>query len=237
MFQRNAPLPASLTLPDGTEVGLRRSARARRLILTLSRATGRATLTLPPRASLAEARSFAVARAEWLAHNRARLPGPSRVQPGARLPVAGMAVEIRAAPVRLCAMAGGVLLVPDSRAPGPVVAAWLRERARVALASACDGHVAALSPGARGMTGIVLRDTRSRWGSCSAAGRLMFSWRLAMAPPEVLDYVAAHEVAHLAHMDHSAAFWAEVGRLMPGWADRRDWLRIHGAALQAWQFR
>ena len=87
------------------------------------------------------------------------------------------------------------------------------------------------------MTGIALRDTRSRWGSCTAQGRLMFSWRLAMAPDGVLDYVAAHEVAHLAHMNHAPAFWAEVGRLMPDWTARRDWLRRNGAALQAWQFR
>lgn len=237
MFQRSAPLPASLTLPDGTEVGLRRSGRARRLILTLSRATGAAVLTLPPRASLTEARNFAVARTDWLARTRARLPGPAVVQPGARLPVAGAAVEIRAAAVRSCRMDDGVLLVPDSRAVGPAVAAWLREQAREALATACARHVAALSPGAGGMTGIVLRDTRSRWGSCTAQGRLMFSWRLAMAPAGVLDYVAAHEVAHLAQMNHSPAFWAEVGRLMPDWTARRDWLRRNGAALQAWQFR
>jgi len=65
----------------------------------------------------------------------------------------------------------------------------------------------------------------------------MFSWRLAMAPPLVLDYVAAHEVAHLAHMDHSDRFWAEVEALMPGHAPHRAWLRQHGSDLQAWQFK
>lgn len=65
----------------------------------------------------------------------------------------------------------------------------------------------------------------------------MFSWRLAMAPPEVLDYVAAHEVAHLAHMDHSPRFWAAVATLMPGYAPRRAWLRRNGADLMAWSFR
>ena len=65
----------------------------------------------------------------------------------------------------------------------------------------------------------------------------MFSWRLAMAPPEVLDYVAAHEVAHLAHMDHSPRFWAQVEALMPDHAPHRRWLRQHGADLQAWRFK
>jgi len=237
MFQRSVPLPPSLTLPDGTEVGLRRSGRARRLILTVSRATGGAMLTLPPRASLPEARAFLTARADWLAQTRARLPQPALVRVGVRLPVAGTEVAITPAPVRACRLEDAALLVPEGRPPGPPVAAWLRERARAALVPACSRHAAALPAGARRLQGIVLRDTRSRWGSCTAQGRLMFSWRLAMAPPQVLDYVAAHEVAHLAHMDHSPAFWAEVGRLMPGWTRQRDWLRHHGTALQSWQFR
>jgi predicted metal-dependent hydrolase len=80
---------------------------------------------------------------------------------------------------------------------------------------------------------IALRDTRSRWGSCSATGRLMFNWRLAMAPPAVLDYVAAHEVAHLVEMNHAPAFWAVVARLCPDWRAQRAWLKAHGGALQA----
>ncbi|MGR3434759.1 MAG: M48 family metallopeptidase, partial [Shimia sp.] len=81
-----------------------------------------------------------------------------------------------------------------------------------------------------------LRDTRSRWGSCSAAGGLNYSWRLVMAPPEVLDYVAAHEVAHLAQMNHSPRFWAEVAGLMPGYEAPRGWLRRHGADLHRYRF-
>ena len=102
------------------------------------------------------------------------------------------------------------------------------------VAEASDRHARALG---RRFTALALRDTRSRWGSCTHEGRLMYSWRLAMAPPEVLDYVAAHEVAHLRHMDHSPRFWAAVAGLMPGYAIHRDWLRRHGADLMAWQFR
>jgi predicted metal-dependent hydrolase len=86
------------------------------------------------------------------------------------------------------------------------------------------------------VTQISLRDTRSRWGSCSAEGRLMYSWRLIMAPPSVLDYVAAHEVAHLVQMNHSEAFWAVVQGLYPGWQRQRDWLRHQGGALHVWDF-
>ena len=78
---------------------------------------------------------------------------------------------------------------------------------------------------------ISMRDTRSRWGSCSRAGNLNFSWRLVMAPENVLDYVVAHEVAHLRELNHSARFWTLVDTLCPDVKDARWWLRTHGAAL------
>ncbi len=105
--------------------------------------------------------------------------------------------------------------------------------ARDRLVAACDGHAARLGRGYRSLT---LRDTRSRWGSCSAAGGLMFSWRLILAPPEILDYVAAHEVAHLAEMNHSPAFWRVVAGLCPDYARHRAWLRKHGQTLHAYDF-
>ena len=88
----------------------------------------------------------------------------------------------------------------------------------------------------KGYTRLTLRDTRSRWGSCTSDGGLMFSWRLIMAPPSVLDYVAAHEVAHLAQMNHSPAFWAEVTRIYGDFDPPRQWLRTHGADLHRYQF-
>lgn len=219
------------------QVAVRRSARARRMTLRVSRSDGAATLTLPPRAGLAEAQAFLHDRADWLRRAQAAVPGPLVPAAGVALPVAGASLTVTPAAVRLCRVEGERLLVPQSRPIPPALAGWLRERARAALAAACDRHAAALPPGARRLTAIALRDTRTRWGSCTASGRLMFSWRLAMAPPEVLDYVAAHEVAHLARLDHSPAFWAVVAALHPGWQARRDWLRRNGAALQAWSFR
>ena len=114
-----------------------------------------------------------------------------------------------------------------------MTAAWLRVLAGTRLRAACDRHAARLG---RSWRALVLRDTRSRWGSCTHDGRLMFSWRLAMAPPEVLDYVAAHEVAHLAHMDHSPRFWATVETLLPDHAPQRAWLKMQGGALMMWRF-
>jgi predicted metal-dependent hydrolase len=89
-------------------------------------------------------------------------------------------------------------------------------------------HAAAVG---RPVARITLRDTRSRWGSCTARGALNFSWRLVMAPPHVLDYLAAHEVAHRVHMDHSEAFWAVCARLSPDLARAEAWLKAHGPSL------
>ena len=78
---------------------------------------------------------------------------------------------------------------------------------------------------------ITLRDQKSRWGSCSSAGQLSFSWRLVLAPPFVLDYVAAHEVAHLAEMNHGPRFWRLVAKTLPAFEEAKVWLRIHGMDL------
>jgi predicted metal-dependent hydrolase len=129
---------------------------------------------------------------------------------------------------------GDALVVPgDAGRAGVRVGAFVKTLARERLAAASDRYARQVG---RAFSGITLRDPRSRWGSCTAEGALMYSWRLAMAPPDVLDYVAAHEVAHLVEMNHSAAFWAVVARLRPDWKVQRDWLRGQGAELQAYRF-
>ena len=219
---------------DGIAVSVRRNARARRMTLRVPRAGGGVVLTLPMRASLSSGREFVQSKADWLRRTVAAMPGPQLVVDGVQFPVAGQTVLLRALPLRQVRLQDGILAVPAGRPVGPTVQAWLKHRAHVALREAVDRHAEALGRKPRAMS---LRDTKSRWGSCTSDGRLMFSWRLAMAPPLVLDYVAAHEVAHLAHMDHSPRFWAEVARLMPGHDPHRAWLRRHGSELQAWQFK
>jgi predicted metal-dependent hydrolase len=214
-------------------VALRRSARARRLSLRVSAVDGRATLTLPQRLPRALALDFLDDRADWLRAAVARFPQALTIRAGDSLPIEGVAHEIRAAPVRSVQQDGQALLVPQGKPVGPRVAAWLKLRARIRLEAAVARHAAALG---RPAGAVRLRDPRGRWGSCSARGDLMFSWRLVLAPPEVLDYVAAHEVAHLAQMNHSPAFWAEVARLMPDYARPRQWLREHGTGLMRIDF-
>lgn len=227
-----------LVLPGDppVDVHLKSSGRARRLSLRVSGLDGRVTLTIPRGATRNEAITFARGKEAWLRRQLSRQPDEIRPRPGDRLPFEGVAHLLVAAPVRAPRLAPGVIELPES-APersGPRLAAFLTDQARTRLSAAADRHAAALG---RTHAGLALRDTRSRWGSCSPRGRLMFSWRLIMAPPEVLDYVAAHEVAHLAQMNHSPAFWAEVSRLLPDYQAPRRWLAAHGATLHRYRFR
>lgn len=213
-------------------VRLRRSTRAQRVSLRVSRLDGVVTLTLPARAPLSVALSFLDDRRAWLRSAVAGLEGPVVVAPGVALPVEGRPVTLTLAPVRAARLQDDALLVPAAR-PEAAALAWLRLTARSRLAERVAHHAAVLGRPAGRLT---LRDTRSRWGSCTAQGDLMFNWRLVMAPSRVLDYVAAHEVAHLAQMNHSPAFLAEVTRLFPAHAEARRWLKTQGAALHRYRF-
>lgn len=213
---------------------LRASARARRITLRVSPLDGRVTVTLPRHVAEREALDFAAEKEPWIRkHLSARL-AQVRMEPGAVLPIAGQDVSLACATGRSVRLEGDRLLVPGpADAMGRRVAAYLKIRARDLLAAASDHYAVRLG---RPYTGLSLRDPRSRWGSCSSSGRLMYSWRLILAPPRVLDYVAAHEVAHLAEMNHSPRFWAEVERIHGPYAESRNWLRAHGAQLHRFRF-
>ncbi|PID37324.1 MAG: zinc metalloprotease [Rhodobacterales bacterium] len=220
----------------GVEVWLKRSARAKRLSLRVSRLDGRVTLTLPMRAPEREARRFLADKADWVRAQLAQGVEPVVPMPGGSLLFRGEVLPIMAAPGRSVHLQAGEIRVPErdpARSPARL-AAFLKLQAREALSAASIHHATRL--GVR-YSRLTLRDTRSRWGSCSHRGALMYSWRLILAPPEVLDYVAAHEVAHLVEMNHSPAFWATVARTLPGYEAPRRWLRDHGAELHRYRFR
>lgn len=214
----------------GVRIESRASRRARRITLRIAAAGDRVTLTRPEGVPEAEALAFARERAGWIRARLAAVPERVQVRPGAVLPVEGAPVRIVAG--RAAGLWDGELRVPPDR-PGRAAERLLRARALGRLGPACAAHAARLG---RPPPTIALRDPRSRWGSCTEAGRLMFSWRLVLAPPEVLGYVAAHECAHLVHMHHGPAFWAEAARLMPGHEAPRRWLRAHGAGLHRYRF-
>lgn len=216
------------------EVELRRSARARRLSLRVSRLDGKVTLTLPRRLAEQEAIDFAEDRAVWIREHLETVEDSVHAVFGARLPIEGETVTLIPGEGRRPERAGVSLILPDDPpGVGARTQAFLKTLARDRLAAACDRHSTALG---RTYGRISLRDTRSRWGSCTSRGDLMFSWRLIMAPPAVLDYVAAHEVAHLEEHNHSPAFWAVCARLCPDYARHRTWLRREGPALHRYRF-
>lgn len=216
------------------EILLKRSARARRFSLRVSRLDGRVTLSLPARAREAEAMAFARAQEEWIRETLAGMPLREGVGIGALVPVEGRMLRLVQGTGRGVRVEGDSLLIPGDPAQAGVRAgAFLKALARERLVAASDRHAAGIG---RRVTRVTLRDTRSRWGSCAHDGSLMYSWRLVMAPPSVLDYVAAHEVAHMVEMNHSAAFWAVVERLYPGWQVQRKWLHNDGQALHAYRF-
>jgi len=215
------------------EISLRRSARARRMTLRVSGLDGRVTLTLPQRVPEAEGLGFARTREAWLRQALARRPDAAAAGPGTTLPVDGRQRLVVAAAVAAARVEADRIVLRADRPAGPQLAAVLRALARRRIGAAVDRHAAVLGVRPARLT---LRDTRSRWGSCSGAGNLMFSWRLILAPADVLDYVAAHEVAHLVRMDHSPAFWSVVADLLPGYHAPRLWLRRNGAELHRWRF-
>ncbi|MDR6789061.1 putative metal-dependent hydrolase [Sphingomonas sp. BE138] len=209
-----------------------RNARARRTRLSFDPVTGRARLTLPPRASAAKALAWARSQDAWIALQRDRLPQARPFVAGAVLPVDGRALTIdwRAEAARLPRIDGDRLLLGG--APEMVarrVEAWLRRQALALLERETAFYAARAGVV---VTGVSVGDPRGRWGSCAHHGAIRYSWRLVLAPPEVRRATAAHEVAHRVHMDHSPAFHAVVAQLFgreP--AAERAWLRTHGAAL------
>lgn len=217
----------------GIDVQLKRSRQARRLSLRVSSVDGRVTLTVPPHVPERVARAFVEEKARWIGEAVAKCHVPVPVVVGSALPVEGVLCQIVAGKGRSARLDGGLIEAPAGR-EGPAIEAMIKLLARDRLCAAVDRFAASLGEEPEL---LALRDTRSRWGSCSAAGRLMFSWRLVLAPAEVLDYVAAHEVAHLRHMDHSPAFWSAVADLYPTYRAQRDWLRREGAGLHRYRFR
>ena len=223
------------TLKDAPEVqvAVRRSSRARRISLRVSSLDGRVTLTLPQGTPERVGRAFAEEKARWLREAVGKIVAPVPVVIGAMVPFADQPRLVVTGKGRAARLNDNTIQAPPGR-EGPAIEALLKKLARDHLVSAVDRYSSQLGKRAGR---IILRDTRSRWGSCSSDGNLMFSWRLVMAPAPVLDYVAAHEVAHLRHMDHSPAFWSTVEELFPNHRAERDWLRQDGSTLHRYRFR
>ena len=225
--------PEIIALPSGpTPVRFRHSPRARRVSLRIDSQGGHVVVTLPARAARSAGLALLRTHADWVSERLARLPQPVQLCDGAVVPLAGEACRIRHVPQGRGGawLDGNEIHVSGEAAFLPRRALdLLRREARTRLGALVAAHAATLGVAARR---VVVKDTRSRWGSCSPDGVVMLCWRLVMAPPLVQDYVAAHEVAHLRHMNHGPEFWRLVGHLAPRAPEAMRWLHANGASLQ-----
>lgn len=233
-------------LDDQTfQIEVKSLARARRLTLRVDPGLGQPRVVKPHHVSLADVRTFLKRNHGWLRQRLAKLPPAIPFMDGAEIPVRGI-------PHQLChrpETRGTVWYDDQGHAPGQTpklciagesahlsrrVEDWLKKQARQDIHARVHHHAAKIAP----IPGrITLRDTRSRWGSCAANGNLSFSWRLILAPENVLDYVVAHEVAHLVEHNHSARFWRLTARLCPEFETARQWLHRHGNHLHRYGHR
>jgi predicted metal-dependent hydrolase len=238
-FRSPPPAPAEpippLELPDGTHlpVMVRYSTRAQRIALRLRPAQPGIELVLPSGASLPRALAFLESRRGWIAAQTARLPARIAFVDGAAIPVLGVEHRLTALGVRRGVPpfrigAGTIEVTGHADHLARRTEAGLRDHARHLLTDRTRHFAARLG---RPAGKITVGDAASRWGSCSAAGNIKYSWRLVLAPERVLDYVAAHETAHLAEMNHSRHFWAVVTSLYGPFEAERHWLKQNGARL------
>ena len=217
-------------------VRVRRHRQARRYTLRIQAATREVILTMPPRGSLKEARDFAEKHGGWIAARLERLPEAAPFAHGSELPLRGIRHRIVHRPNQRGTVwserdgYGGRILCVAGEAPHLArrVGDFLKREAKRDLEAASRTYATQI--GAR-IKRISVRDQNSRWGSCSTTGVLSFSWRLILAPPFVLQYLAAHEVAHLVEMNHSRRFWRLLKRLCPDMQRAKVWLDVHGPDL------
>ena len=241
--RESASLLTLLHAGETIVVTLRRRPTARRFTLRVRFAARDAVLTMPSRASEKEARAFAERNAAWIAVRLKRLPDTIPFAHGSILPLRGIDHLLLHQPDKRGVVWTEPLTDPQQDGVEASMALCvsgraehvsrrvqdhLKREARRDLEAAVARHTQALDLAPRS---VGLRDTISRWGSCSATGSLNFSWRLIFAPPFVLDYLAAHEVAHLVHLDHSPKFWTLTHRLSPAVDRAEAWLSTHGAHL------
>jgi predicted metal-dependent hydrolase len=217
-------------------VRLRRHRQARRYTLRIDAPTREVVLTMPPRGSVREAKEFAQKHGGWIAARLKRLPEAAPFVHGVEVPLRGephrivhrrgergtVWTETDGSGQRLLCVAGEPPHV-DRR-----ISDFLKREAQRDLDAASRGYAAQIGVSIKR---ICVRDQSSRWGSCSNTGVLSFSWRLILAPPFVLDYLAAHEVSHLVELNHSPRFWRLVKRLYPQLERAKVWLDANGTDL------
>jgi predicted metal-dependent hydrolase len=230
------PRSEMVALPSGTaRVEWRRNVRARRVSLRIDPSGGAIVVTLPPRTSRKAGMALLMGHADWVAARLAALPAALPLADGVEIPIGGVPYRIHHHADRSRTARGGVWL-DDGALHVTGAAEFLPRRVTDFLRAEAGRRLVLLVRAKAATAGVIparvtVKDTISRWGSCAPNGVLAFSWRLVMAPDFVQDYVAAHEVAHLRHMNHGPAFWTLVAALTPHTQPAMRWLRREGPRL------
>lgn len=228
---KKQPVPAPADIHG---VPVRVSLRARRLSLTMDMKRGEIVLVYPKRASRARAEKFVRDNMRWIEAQRQKHVAPRAFADGDRLTIHGHEYKIRHRPGRgIVHIDGSDIIVPGAAAHmHRRLRDFLKKEAARVLKDLSDDKAAAL-----GLKPAPVRviDPKTRWGSCTHDGRLMYSWRLILAPPVVLDYLVAHEVAHRVHMNHGKSFWRLCADIAADAPFARRWLDDHGKELMAWR--
>lgn len=216
------------------QLNLRISPRAKRMALRLDSRTGKIHLVLPPRASLRKGLEFAREHQDWITRHAAEAPAPVTLGNGSILPVLGQDRVIRVSydenlkRTSISLTENEIIVSTNKEDPTGRIVRHLKDYAREEITRLSREKALKIN---RAPRAIRIGDTKSRWGSCSQEGNLSFSWRLVLAPQAAFDYVVAHEVAHLAHMDHGKAFWALCAELSEDFKTGHEWMKKHGHRL------
>jgi len=217
---------------DGRQVAVivTKSARAKKMKLKI-RSNGSVELVLPKRASLKRGYEFVVSEKVWVARMVQNVEPSVAFAPGISLPILGIPHTLSHAPEmrRGVWQEDGNIFVSGEIAHFPRrLRDWIKREAKQILIRKVDYYAEKIDKPVRRIT---IRDQKSRWGSCSSAGNLNFSWRLLLMPEKVMSYIVAHEVAHLEHMNHSQEFWELVESLCPDMEESKHWLKMNGTSL------
>ena len=237
-MRRSGPVP---NVGSVIEYPIRRSDRARRARINVS--PDGVEVVVPRRMALRHVTPFVEEKRPWIERTLRRMreaeeAAAVRLCDGGSVPYLGrslgLRVHVQPGRVRSFVSMKGDTLTVSVGAPGVVAVrealeSWFRRRARLEVQPRLDA--ACLRAGER-YTRLSIRAQRTRWASCSSKGAMSFNWRLLLAPPEILDYVVEHEVAHLSVLDHSPRFWRLVESRVPAYREHERWLRRNGPALR-----
>jgi predicted metal-dependent hydrolase len=214
-------------------VNFRHNPRAKRMVLRLARNSSGVVVTLPKRVSRTQALAFVDKSMPWIALQFERRPPADIIGHGSIIPLRGVPHVVHATNERRGLITADAetrtIQVPGDASHLPRrLEDWLKKKAKADLVEASERYAKVMNVMIKRIT---VRDQKSRWGSCSASGDLSYSWRLILAPAFVLDYVAAHEVAHRRHMNHGPGFWRLVLTHCPRAGEAKQWFKAHSNEL------